>query len=172
MGAMLCILAFAAGHLWRDGTPSYKDILAGLVGTRWEWLYHLSTQLARVTGALLCGLGALGVFSAGDSALIAAGVLAGFYADARHGDGQQARGWGDVKYLLLSGITSLIPLMFLAFTADVHFALLPLVGLIKPGIWFAAWYVRPDRWHPWLEPTRVSAIAFGGALGAAVAVAA
>jgi hypothetical protein len=43
-----------------------------------------------------------------------------------------------------------------------------LAGLLKPGIWFAAWYIRPDRWHPWLEPTRVSAILFGAAIGAAV----
>jgi hypothetical protein len=146
MGAMLCILAFAAGHCIRDGWPS--------LGT---------THGARALGAFICALGAL-------DPLVGLAVFAGFYTDQKHGEGQSARGWGDVKYLLLSGITSSIPLMFLAFTTEVHFALLPLVGLLKPGIWFAAWYVRPDRWHPWLEPTRVSAIAFGGALGAAVAV--
>jgi hypothetical protein len=155
MGAMLCILAFAAGSCVRDGWPS--------LGT---------THGARALGALCCALGALCVFPLEHAAIIGGGVLAGFYGDQRHGEGQQARDLRDAGFLILSGVTSVLPLALLMglVTWDARWAALIPVGVVKPLFWFPAWEIRPDRWHPWLEPTRVSAIAFGGALGAAVAV--
>jgi hypothetical protein len=41
-------------------------------------------------------------------------------------------------------------------------------GLAKPPIRGAAWLVPLDRWRAWLQPTRVSAIVFYAAIGAAV----
>lgn len=174
MNTAICVALFAFGHLVRDGWPPFKETLMGLHAP--AWIVSLSTQLARVTGALLCGLGvffvALGWYPA---VLIGAAILAGFYTDTKHGEGQQAgkgdnRWWSDVAYLSLSGVTSMIPLAALAWVyADwtCTFAMLS-VGLAKPPIWFVAWRVVPVRPGRWLSPTRAAAMAFGAVIGGVV----
>src|SRR4051794_38402009 len=119
-------LLFAFGHVIRDGWPALG-----------------STHAARALGAVLCGLGAgLATASVIDGAAIGAAVLAGFYLDSMHGEGQQARDWRDLRPLVVSGLTSVLPLaVALIFLRSPWCALLLLVGLVKPGIWFAAWRV-------------------------------
>src|SRR5258708_2585302 len=103
---LVCIALFAFGHVVRDGWPAWKDILAGLVGTRFEWVYHLSTQLARISGAVICGLGALMVHDWTMALELSGAILAGFYFDMKHGEGQGATTCDDAGYLALSGVTS------------------------------------------------------------------
>jgi len=149
----LCILLFAAGHMVRDGYPATG-----------------STQLARALGAILCGVGALAVSSLSVSAMVGAAILIGFYTDQKHGEGQNARGWRDSAFLLLSGVTSLVPLA--ASVAAIRFNpaafYLLLVGFAKPPIWFVSWRVAPTGPHIWLVPTRLAAMVWGAAVGAAV----
>jgi hypothetical protein len=164
MATAFCIALFALGHLVRDGWPS--------LGT---------THGARAAGMALCCFGVSFVHPDFAAALIGVGVWIGFYTDQKHGEGQQARGWADAGYLALSGVTSVLPLAVFVAAFDLlpakfgnsgisgpYFEVLPLVGLAKPPIWFLAWFVRPDRWWPWAEPTRASAILFGAVFGAAL----
>jgi hypothetical protein len=169
MSVLVCIALFAAGHMVRDGWPGFKPMLSGLIGTRWEWVYHLSTQWARISGAAICGLGAW-------SWLVFAGILAGYYFDMKHGEGQGPDDtWGDtwtnLPFLALSGITSLIPLTMLSvvFLGANHWPLV-FVGLAKVVIWPLAWNLVNPRWGWFWEPTRIAAMSFGAAIGAAVAL--
>ncbi len=170
MTAALCILLCAVGHLVRDGWPSFRQLETRLGADTWPaWLRFIlnPTQIARVTGGLLVFLGALAVHAIGTAALLAGAVLVGFWTDMKHGDGQSATGWRDAGYLLLSGVTSLVPLALAGWWIGGSTALLiMLIGLLKPPIWFGAWAVRPDRWWPFLDPTRVGAILFGASVGA------
>jgi hypothetical protein len=175
---LACILLFVAGHLHRDGYPAWKDMLARLVGTPFEFVYHLSTQLARIFGAVLCGLGALMVHDCTMALAVGAAILAGFYFDMKHGAGQGATTWDDAGFLALSGFTSLIPLALVAiwFHGEPA-AMLVLAGFTKPPIWFGWWSLeghhgegRMTRLWSWLMPTRLAAMTFGGVIGAAVAL--
>jgi hypothetical protein len=163
MSILLCILLFAAGHVLRDGWPSYKAMLAGLVGTRWEWLYHLSTQLARLSGAILCGIGAALVGGSLFGLIVGAAILAGFYVDMKHGEGQGADTWASYSFLMLSGITSMAPLALVLLNPW-----LLLVSAAKPPVWIIAWAGLRSHQDTWFVPTRVAAGVFGAAIGAAV----
>jgi hypothetical protein len=140
----LCILLFAVGHLIRDGLP----------GTG-------STHLARAIGAFFCMAGASAVLAPVPAVLVGLAVVAGFYFDRKHGEGQNARSAADTEFLMLSGLTSVAPLVLL-----VPWAVL--AGVAKPPVWIAAWKVVPER--RWLSPTRAAATVFGALIGAAVAL--
>lgn len=173
----LCIVLFAAGHLVRDGWPPWRPLVL-----TWPPLLQRifnPTQLARVSGAVLCGAGAWAVHPPLASLWLALAVLAGFYGDMKHGDGQSATGWRDAGFLALSGVTSLGPLAAVEWwlSGDPHRVLILLVGLTKIPIWFGWWAIeghhgerRMTGFWPWLQPTRLSAIAFGAAIGAMVAL--
>ena len=147
----LCILLFALGHLVRDGYPATG-----------------STQLARALGAAICGLGAFAVSSWSIALMVAGAILVGFYTDQKHAEGQRARGWTDVCYLLLSGVSSLVPLAGLEYYLRGDFYIL-VVGLLKPEVWFSAWRFIPVSWSPPAYPTRIAAFVFGATVGIAVA---
>jgi hypothetical protein len=155
MGGLLiaiCIALFALGHLFRDGSPTTD-----------------STQIARLGGAFLCGLGALSVLPPHEALIVGLAMLVGFYTDQKHGEGQNARGWTDAAYLALSGFTSLVQLtLALIYFHGPWAGLVALAGLIKPPIWFAAWAVNPARWWTPAYPTRVAAMIFGALIGAVV----
>lgn len=148
----LCILLCAVGHMVRDGWPTLH-----------------STHLARGLGAAWCYFGALSLFSPHDAAALAAAVWIGFYFDMKHGEGQGP--WSgtlhNLPYLILSGVTSLVPLD-VALSAITGHYLIPwcLAGLVKPAIWWTAWAIKPDRFWSFLQPTRVAAITFGAVVGA------
>jgi hypothetical protein len=150
----LCIALCAAGHLVRDGWPPLG-----------------STQLARLAGAFLCFAGALEVQPHGwHAAVIAGAVYAGFYADSRHGEGNEANSWRSIGFLALSGVTSLGPLaLTAALVVKGSAGFLCLAGLTKCAIWPLCWWVKPDRWLPGVYPTRVAATLFGAVVGAIVA---
>lgn len=166
-----CLALFALGHVVRDGWPAWKTILGPLVGTPFEWVYHLSTQLARISGAAVCGLGAWMVHDWTMAAAIGVAVLAGFYVDMKHGDGQGASSWDDAGYLSLSGLTSLIPLALLAvFLRGEHAAFIVFAGFAKVPIWFGWWALegksgRITAVWPWGYPTRLAAMTFGAVVG-------
>lgn len=151
---LVCGLLFAAGGLVRDGTPS--------LGT---------THGARALGAFLCGLGALvatGNFIVMGIAFL--GILAGFYTDQKHGEGQQARDIEDAAWLAVSGFTSLVPLCVLAVVLlSPWCALVALAALTKPAIWFACWRVFKADTVSFSQPTRVAALVFGFVVGCAFA---
>lgn len=151
---LLCGLLFAAGHLIRDGYPA--------LGT---------THGARALGAFLCGLGALaatGDFKVAGIAFL--GILAGFYTDQKHGEGQQARDIEDAAWLLVSGVTSLIPLALLLLVINPVSSLVCIAAaLAKPAIWFACWRVFKADTVSFSQPTRVAALAFGFVVGCAFA---
>lgn len=152
MNTVLCIAMFAMGHMIRDGFPA-------------TW----STHLARGIGAFFCLAGASAVLPIVPAAIVGLAILAGFYFDQKHGEGQNARGWRDACYLAISGFTSLVPLAVASMLYDGFFPVwVVLAAALKPPIWFLAWRYRiDDRW-PWAEPTRLAAILFGAAVGAAV----
>jgi hypothetical protein len=145
---MACILLFAVGHVIRDGFPALG-----------------STHGARALGAFSCLLGGLCVLAWPQAALVGLGVLAGFYIDQKHAAGQQARGWSDAGWLTVSGITSIAPLALVTLNPW-----LLLIGLVKPGIWFAAWRIPFFEDSSFWYPTRVSAGVFGAVIGLAVGV--
>lgn len=150
----LCVLLCMVGHIVRDGWPPTN-----------------STQLARFLGAFWCYFGAVAVHSTQWAAALAGAVWLGFYTDMKHGEGQGAGAWRDVPYLLLSGVTSLVPLAILAsWYHGWHYALILLAGIAKPPIWFAWWRARPDRFWSWCYPTRAAAITFGAVVGALLAL--
>lgn len=170
-------LTFLLGHVFRDGWPPTGQ-----------------TQVARVSGALLCcvglyypvlhGLGSPWVAGiAGFNYLfplyVAVPVLIGFFIDSDHARGQQARGWADAGFLLISGLTSVLPMIvllsllisgpyILGWSSTILWPLA--AAFLKPPIWFLT-----KRWIPTTEPffyyTRVSAGLFGAAFGATVAIA-
>jgi hypothetical protein len=164
LGHLLCALMFGLGHLVRDGTPAWERILAPLVGTRFEPVYHLKTHLARLTGALVCGYGAVAVYGMTWLALaLTAAVLVGFYVDQQHGEANM----GATEPAIISGTTSVAPAGVVFFFAGHLLSALFLVfvvSLAKPAIWKLAYRFVPDR----LYPTRVAAAAFGCLLGGAV----
>jgi hypothetical protein len=153
-----CVALFFAGHVVRDGWPALH-----------------STHGARALGATLC---ATGVFALSLDPLIAgiifAGIFVGFYTDCEHGAGQGADNAKSYLFLLISGVTSLLPLaVALDFSlpqsiAFQYFALAG-VGLVKPPIWGLAWLGLRGR-TDWFVPTRIAAGAFGALIGAALAV--
>lgn len=170
MMIVLCILLCLAGHIVRDGWPSYKMMLGGLVGGRLEWLYHLSTHLARVSGAVLCGIGGglVGGWSFG--AMAGTAVLAGFYIDMKHGEGQGADTTASYAYLALSGVTSIAVLVgLLAWLGNPWLSLWLLAGFTKPPIWILAWKYLRNIQATWFQPTRVAAGVFGAVVGAIIA---
>jgi hypothetical protein len=152
MNTVLCIALFAIGHLIRDGFPA-------------TW----STHLARALGAFFCLAGASAVLPIFPAAGVALAILAGFYFDQKHGEGQNARGWRDACYLAISGFTSLVPLAAASVVYDGFFPVwIVFAAALKPPIWFIAWRFPID--NRWAQPTRVSAILFGAAVGAAVSM--
>jgi hypothetical protein len=183
IGALLAALGvalFAWGHDVRDGNPGFKGMLAGLVGTRWEWVYHLSTHFARALGGALCGLGGLAIFGPTWAALACwLGIWGGFYFDQKHGEGQANQGFAhDAPYLALSGLTSLLPLSILLGALYFVGAGLPRevflvqsVGVVKVAIWPLCWRFISAGPGTRFWPTRVAAILFGAAIGAFLAIA-
>jgi hypothetical protein len=154
MIAALCIALCAWGHVVRDGFPATG-----------------STQLARLAGAFLCFAGALEMQPHGwHAAVLAGAVYAGFYADARHGDGQGADNWRSIGFLALSGVTSLGPLALIAaLVVKGSAGFLCLAGLVKPPLWWSMWRLAPDRWWAWAQPTRIAAGVFGMVVGGLLA---
>jgi hypothetical protein len=150
----LCILLFAIGYLVRDGWPATGRTNLG----------------SRPLGAVLCGLGTWCVAPWWVALVITATELLSFYTDQKHGEGQQATSLKDAGTLAVSGVTSLAPVAFLGAYFNPYYALALFAGLIKPLIWFSAWWIRPDRLWSWLEPTRVSAIIFGVLTGTIIGV--
>lgn len=149
------ILLSAIGHAVRDGAPPLG-----------------STHAARGLGGFCCVLG--GFLATWDWAgvLFGAAVYAGFYADMLHGEGHRARGWMDVPYLLVSGLTSVAPLALCAgWLYGVYWV--AAIGVLKPIIWFTAWHL-PIKWSEdpegfWV-PTRVAAVTWGAVVGAAIVI--
>lgn len=163
------ILLFALGSMVRDGFPDFKTMLRGLVGTRWEWVYHLSTHWARISGALLCGLGAGLTHDPEYGVIVGAAILAGFYLDSGHASGQGADNLKSFGYLALSGTTSLIPLaLALGFYADRNYFFLPILGLAKDVIWPLAWKSGIDEIDPGKAAIRTAAIIFYALIGVVV----
>jgi hypothetical protein len=153
MNTVLCIALFAAGHLMRDGSPPLH-----------------STHLARALGAFFCLAGASAVLAPWPAVLIGLAILAGFYTDQKHGEGQQARGWTDAAYLALSGVTSLAPLDLVVWAVTGNGFPIAIVGLAKPPIWFLCRYIGPDRFWAPAYPTRVAATVFGAVIGLVIAL--
>jgi hypothetical protein len=169
MSVALCIVIFALGHMFRDGWPALH-----------------TTHGARALGAVTCMLGA--VFVAPYQApIIGFGVWVGFYFDMKHGEGQgpdDSMGEIDhnLPFLALSGLTSLIPLTAaMVWFIGAHRWPLVFIGLAKPVIWPLCWYALPRsglmrRWilnaagESFFAPTRIAAMSFGAAIGAAVAL--
>ena len=150
ISALLCVLLFTLGHVIRDGWPATGH-----------------TQLARLFGAAACGIGAY--LYAGPLIGLAAGggVLLSFYADQDHAEGQNAKGWRDAAYLMVSGLTSVAPIV-VTMVYFIHFkaVFIMFVGFFKPVIWFTAWRIAPAS----VAPTRLAAAVFGAAIGASLVV--
>lgn len=146
MNVLLCIILFGAGHCVRDGWPATGH-----------------THIARVLGAFLCALGAFLIqFNPLDAEIVFAAVGTGFYFDMKHGDGQGADNLKSYAYLLLSGITSLIPAA-IAFYFYKHYIAyeLAIVGALKPPLWGLSWKLLRNYQQTWFQPTRIAAIVFG-----------
>lgn len=147
----LAVALVAAAHLVRDGFPALG-----------------STLLARLAGTGFCVIaGALSGGWLGAAFGLAVGV--GFWTDMRHGEGQEARDWGDVLDLLCSGLTSLAPLVVAFALAGAWWAIggALLVAALKPLVWFAAWRLPFVRSR---HPTRWAATVFGALVGAALLI--
>jgi len=148
------VLFCAAGHLVRDGWP--------VLG---------STHLARACGGLLCLAAALVVTGASlEGLLFGAAILVGFYTDMKHGEGNNATTLVDAGYLALSGATSITPLALAAWLIPggswVAALAIPAAAILKPPVWFLARRINTYG----LPYTRVAAVAFGAAVGAALGV--
>lgn len=152
LGAAFCVALFSLGHCFRDGWPATGH-----------------THLARLGGAILCGLGAC--FSGGweYGLIVGSAIWAGFYFDMKHGDGQGADNLKSFLFLALSGLTSLVPLAIALgfYSTPIYFAL-PLVGVAKDAIWPLCWKSGIDRLDPGHAAIRLAAILFGGLIGACV----
>lgn len=151
----LCIAIFAFAHLLRDGTPAIQ-------------IPH-GTQYARAGGLLLCAGGGY-LVGGWMGALLGASVGVGFWTDAKHGEGQRARGWVDVPYLIVSGVTSLLPLGLAAILISPYYGLVVLAGLAKPVVWFGCWRLMPYEIAdtPFFYPTRWAATIWGALVGGLV----
>lgn len=167
-------LASAGGHLVRDGTPPLG-----------------STTLARVTGALAPGLAVAPCFWVitrdWKMAAIAGGglamqLLASYYLDQKHGEGQEfgRPGSSDTDagaYAAISGTSSMMALLatsigLFAHTRELDFLLFGVacltLGMIgKPAVWWLSWKIipRPKR-DAALQPTRLAAVVWGALFGA------
>lgn len=159
------IITFGAGHLVRDGWPALG-----------------STHLARLFGGLWCVAGAALLSPGWDGVILGAAVYVGFYADMEHGEGHRTRGWIDVQPLLVSGLTSILPLSVAVATRSWDIERLELVvdlptlafALAKPAIWFACWRLPAEWWSDdpqglW-KPTRAAAVTWGAIVGLAVVI--
>lgn len=145
MMVLATISLCALGHLVRDGWP--------ILG---------STHAARALGGFFCVLGGFLLTWDYTGALMGLALYMGFYADMEHGEGQRTRGWMDVPYLAVSGVTSLLPLAAASWWLyGPWFALVALAGLLKPPVWFAAWRTVPIDW----QPTRIAAVTWGALCG-------
>src|SRR5690348_10930198 len=105
-GAILFIVLSFTGYVIRDGWPSWKDNL-----TKWgapPWVIRLSTQIARFSGAIPCGIGAY-IFTQNllFSLAFFVSTWGGYYLDQKHGEGQSATGPMDAIYLGISGVSSM-----------------------------------------------------------------
>lgn len=152
-------------YIFRDGEPSYKNILAPT-----NPLYHFSTQLARITGAVICTIGLAPIYR-WQALILGASILLSFYSDMKHGEGQGATSLKDAAYLTLSGVTSLVPIAgACAWLLGWQYGAVLIVGLLKPGIWFATapfprFFMRLNMYT-----TEAAAGIFGAAIGLSIAL--
>lgn len=158
----LATVLFFAGHVVRDGWPSFHDLTNGRLGT----------QAARIAGAVLCGLGALAIAAPILALVISVGVLVGYFTDMKHGEAGGADTLRSLLFGLLSGVTSLVPLAALLalVTWDWRCALIVAVGFLKPAIWSGAWALLRGAQDTWFQPTRIAAGTFGAGIAVALAV--
>lgn len=166
IGYVIAVLLCGWGHIVRDGEPSFKKLLAPT-----NPLYHLSTQLARFTGASICTVGLCFSFSLQTAAILGLAILIGFYTDSKHGEGQGAATLKDVMYLTISGITSILPLVcVLAYNYGLYALAYMVVGLVKPAIWFTTapfpkFFAKLNAYT-----TEVAAGIFGALIGLAMVI--
>jgi hypothetical protein len=147
MKIILFIGLVTLAHVIRDGWPDLRRLTAGKLGT----------TAARVFATLICAF-AGGLIGGLIGALLGLSIGIGFWADQKHGEGQEARGWRDAMWLSISGLTSLAPpALASGVLIEPWCVLICFAGLLKPAIWFAAWRLVPVR----LYPTRVAAGGFG-----------
>jgi hypothetical protein len=154
MKIVLFIGLVTLAHVIRDGWPDLRALTAGKLGTTAARAF--ATLICAFAGALIGGL--IGT-------LLGLSIGIGFWADQKHGEGQEARGWRDAMWLSVSGLTSLAPpALASGVLIDPWCALIGFAGLFKPAIWFSAWRLVPAR----LYPTRVAAGVFGFAAAVVV----
>lgn len=148
MKLVFCAALFSFGFVIRDGWPALG-----------------STTAARIFGALICGVGGAVISPAlGVAAILS--MLAGFYSDHDHATGQQAVTPRDAGYLLVSGFTSLVPLLVFVVAWNWPnvlpcIAVVALLMLSKPAIWFLSREALPHG-----SFTRLAAAVFGAVIGA------
>ena len=137
---------FILGHAIRDGFPSLG-----------------STALARILGGTVCGIGLFFFYNWIEAIVLTLSVIAGFYIDQKHGEGQRAAGVADFKWLLISGTTSVIAtvIALAVFGYYRNAALLFAFGLFKPAYWKIAWSLPAPQ-------TRWAAMIFGALYGLAL----
>lgn len=143
---LLCVSLITLGFVVRDG---------------WPVLGH-TNRSARPVGGFLCGLGGMALFNDYVGVAIGVALFISFFLEQKHGEGQRARDWSDMKYLAISGVTLVaLPTAVLMSLVDVKAGFLGgFLGLVlKPVIWWVSWRVRPS--DGWWQPTRVAAIQFG-----------
>lgn len=149
----------AIGHMIRDGWPKLP-----------------STFLARLAGGVAALIGALLITDWMAATVLGLAVWAGFYTDAQHGEANK----GDWTAGIISGCTSLIPLAVSASALNLTlwWMAIAVVGVVKPLLWQAAWWLDPGRFAdrvpswavPITEPTRVAAIMWGAQVGVLVTI--
>lgn len=154
IGPLLCVVLTSAGHLVRDGWPPIGMTNLG----------------SRPVGGLLCILGCIALFGWAIGGALGLSVFIGFWLDQKHGEGQRARNWEDAGYLAISGSTSVafataVAWYFYGWPAFV----LSAMALLKPLIWNFYWHGFSWPSAGWLQPTRMSAITYGAALGGLLA---
>ena len=130
---MIILLSILA-HLIRDGLPPLGR-----------------TTYARLLGTILCVIGSLLTSYSWEGLVIGLAIGVGFWTDMKHGEGQQARNLKDAGWLLLSGVTSLLPLVIVSIYIDTMWITILLAALVKPIIWFSAWRIVT------VSPTRLAA---------------
>jgi len=148
---------FTLGFIIRDGWPNLG-----------------STFWARILGGLVCSISLSIInwlcdyYSFWCMIALIFSVIIDFYLDQKHGEGQRARNSKDFKWLLVSGLSSVVAtvLVLIAFGHYNRAGLLIAFGFFKPSYWKLCWAWIPEE----KTPTRYAAGIFGFVYGLALEV--